>query len=124
WPSWVKSQRDSFKDGGGKNTPVGVNVKNSTDVGDAGREIEKRSGQKLTVDAYDHPLLKKWLKKTSSNGIPNTTWYQPITAAAETPMSPETSDVQPLYMAIVAADDPRAVLHLVSLVPASSKTTA
>ena len=35
-------------------------------------------------------------------------------------LTPETSDVAPLYMAIVAADDPRAVMELVSLVPATS----
>ena len=38
-------------------------------------------------------------------------------------MTPETSDVQPIFFAIVSADDPSAVLDLVSLVPASSTTT-
>lgn len=35
-------------------------------------------------------------------------------------VSPKTSDVQPLYFAIVSPDDPRAVMNLVSVVPASS----
>jgi len=39
-------------------------------------------------------------------------------------MSPKTSDVPPIYLAVVAPDDPRAVLMLVSLVPASSTSTA
>jgi len=39
-------------------------------------------------------------------------------------LTPETSDVQPLYFAIVAPDDPQAVLDLVSMVPASSTSTA
>jgi hypothetical protein len=35
-------------------------------------------------------------------------------------MTPETSDVQPIFFAIVSEDDPGAVLDLVSLVPAGS----
>jgi hypothetical protein len=38
-------------------------------------------------------------------------------------MTPATSDVQPLFFAIVSQDDPSAVLELVSLVPASSTST-
>lgn len=48
-----------------------------------------------------------------------------ITAAAEeaeTELTPETSDVPPMYMAIVDKDDPQAVLDLVSLIPATNKT--
>lgn len=43
--------------------------------------------------------------------------------AAEVELTPETSDVPPIYMAIVSPDDPQAVMELVSLVPATSKTT-
>ena len=39
-------------------------------------------------------------------------------------MTPETSDVQPMYFAVVAPDDPSAVLDIISLVPASSTSTA
>lgn len=39
-------------------------------------------------------------------------------------LTPETSDVQPLYFAVVAPDDPQAVLDLISMVPASSVSTA
>jgi hypothetical protein len=39
-------------------------------------------------------------------------------------MTPETSDVSPMYFAVVAPDDPSAVLDLVSMVPASSTSTA
>ena len=43
-----------------------------------------------------------------------------ITAAAEGKgLNPETTDVKPMYMAIVAEDDPQAVMNLVCLVPAS-----
>jgi hypothetical protein len=46
-----------------------------------------------------------------------------IMAAAEGLLTPETSDVPPIYMAIVAADDPQAVMDLVALIPAGKKTT-
>ena len=88
-------------------------------------------------DAYKHPLLKDWLNKTVKKDgktyTPNALWYQPITSAAEAEVKEavkeetaeerpvgekKVSDVQPLYLAIVAPDDPRAVLDLVSIVPA------
>jgi hypothetical protein len=47
-----------------------------------------------------------------------------ITAAADVDaLTPETSDVAPIYMAIVAQDDPQAVMDLVSLIPADSKSS-
>lgn len=49
-----------------------------------------------------------------------------LTAAIEqgaTALTPENSDVPPLYMAIVAPDDPQAVMDLVSLIPANTKST-
>ena len=45
-------------------------------------------------------------------------------AEAEVELTPDTSDVPPVYMAIVSPDDPQAVMELVSLVPATSTTTA
>ena len=45
--------------------------------------------------------------------------FSTITAAAdEQTITPENSDVAPIYMAIVAEDDPQAVMELVALVPA------
>jgi hypothetical protein len=49
---------------------------------------------------------------------------KPQEPAKAVQMSPETSDVKPMYFAIVAPDDPSAVLDLVSMVPASSTSTA
>ena len=48
-----------------------------------------------------------------------------VTAAAEAEaqeLTPDTSDVDPVYMAVVSPDDVRAVLDLISLVPASTKS--
>jgi DNA-binding ferritin-like protein len=96
WPAWVKEQRDN-----------------------SGQE----DGQSAeNADAYDHPLLRDWRRKKNDSGkYPMSSWSSPITASAEEKLvSPDTSDVQPVYMAIVDADDPSAVLDVVSLVPAST----
>jgi hypothetical protein len=45
-----------------------------------------------------------------------------IAAGKDVALTPETSDVPPIFMAIVAEDDPSAVMELVSLVPASTKS--
>ena len=42
-----------------------------------------------------------------------------ITSAASVELTPDTSDVPPIYMAIVSPDDPQAVMDLVSLIPVS-----
>jgi hypothetical protein len=44
-------------------------------------------------------------------------------AKSEAPLTPETTDVPPLYFAIVSPDDPRAVMDLVAMVPASATST-
>jgi hypothetical protein len=43
---------------------------------------------------------------------------------ADQEITPDNTDVQPLYMAVVSPDDPRAVFKLISLVPAGPKSTA
>lgn len=125
WPAWVKSQREAYTPA--KNMgEVKVQPKGSTNVGAWGEDFQKAVGKSLITDAYDHPLISKWLKKQDSDGrYPNTLWYNPITSAGEIrELTPQTSDVQPVYMAIVDPDDPRAVLNLVSLVPANSQSTS
>ena len=42
-----------------------------------------------------------------------------LTSAASVALTPDTSDVPPIYMAIVSPDDPQAVMELVSLIPTS-----
>jgi hypothetical protein len=145
WPAWVKGQRDAFKPLA-DTKPVAVGTPSATSpapvkdkavteaerqklIGDTGRDIEKRTGNKIVLDPYDHPMLKDWLNKSVKKGgktyYPNqTSIMQTITAAAKDneELTPENSDVQPLYVAIVSPDDPRAVLDLVSVVPASSES--
>ncbi len=113
--------------------PGQVNVKKS----DTLKDLEKLTGIKFYVDPYEHPALKSFLEKKvkGSDGkyyYPNKMYYQPSIRAAATPdkntgksteMTPETSDIQPVFFAIVSPDDLGAVYELVSLVPASSTST-
>jgi hypothetical protein len=43
-------------------------------------------------------------------------------AQKDVELTPETADVPPIYMAIVAEDDPQAVMNLICLIPAGKKT--
>jgi len=145
WPAWVKSQRDSFKEApklnlpeiGSENPPrpSGPDPRTPLDraadpqLSPYGDWLTKTTGAKITVNAYDHPLLKDWLgKKERKNGkitTPNSLWYQPITSAGDkknVELTPDNSDVQPLFFAVVSPDDPRAVLDLVAMVPAGPKS--
>ncbi|MGL4998059.1 MAG: hypothetical protein ACRC5T_03750 [Cetobacterium sp.] len=126
WPAWVKKQREDFIPGQGQKR-VGVKGKNSQDTGPMGAKLKSETGKSIINSAYNHPLLKKWLNHEDNNNYyPNKLWYQPVVSSGEkeVPLSPDSSDVQPAYMAVVDPDDPRAVLALVSLVPASSQSTA
>jgi len=125
WPAYVQSQRESFKAGEGI-TQTPVQSKNSTSAGKYGEQFQKAVGVNLITDAYDHPLLKDWLKRSDRSGVSNTLWYNPITAAGKVvqEQTPTTSDVQPIYMAVVDEDDPRAVTALVSLIAANDKSNA
>lgn len=115
FPAWVKSQRDQFR------------PNPATKHGTPAQTSRASSERAVNVDSYKHPLLSKWLKNKA-----NKHWSRPVTAAAVTPTTPEvvgseldpnTSDVQPVYMAVVSPDDPRAVFKLISLVPASDQST-
>ena len=108
---------------------------------------EKFTNWTQEVNAYNIPALKKWLEsgpesrrkfnpfvdpsKTSKfvekKGIksPKLDKYgRPLKASGESnrELTPNTSDVPVLHMAIVSPDDPQAVMDLVALVPASEKS--
>lgn len=118
WGGWVQEQR-----------AAGL-AKGLQSSGEEKPEEE----EKEEPEAYSHPLLSKWRKGLEEPKDPDSglEWASPVVAAPVATakedkkaykMTPETSDVQPLYMAIVAEDDPRAVLDLVAIVPASSTST-
>jgi hypothetical protein len=89
------------------------------------KSTDKKMGRppkpKVDKDSY-HPILKLWERSLSpesqvvDGSNPDNNWAKPVTAAGK----PKGSDVQPVYLAIVAPDDPRAVLECVAIVPASA----
>ncbi len=121
WSGWVQSQRAAAAEAG---------LTAAGEVEDSEDEPKKK-----VEDDSEHPLISRW-KKASENrpkvSEDEEGWASPVVAAPVATkkaakktyqMTPDTSDVQPLYMAIVAEDDPRAVLDLIALVPASSTSS-
>ena len=113
WAGWVDSQRAAA----GEGPAHGI------------QSSAAEQEEPTDVEVYDHPLLQKWIKsvneprKTQSESEDDS-WAKPVVASSKSDksyeMTPKTSDVKPLYLAVVAPDDPRAVLDLVALVPESS----
>ena len=140
WPAWVKSQRDAFNANPSSESPktekliTGPGQAPQIEKSETIKALEKLTGIKLITDPYMHPVLKNFLNKKvqGSDGkyyYPNKVYYQPVVrgsaekAGKSHEMTPASSDVQPLFFAVVSQDDPGAVLELVSLVPASSTST-
>jgi hypothetical protein len=76
---------------------------------------DMRKSYKPSSAADKARVQKKW-------GVTKFAGENSIIAAAEAgaEMSPDTSDVKPKYLAIVLAQDPKAVMDLVALTPASA----
>ena len=98
------------------------------------KDLEALTGVTLQFDPYKHPVLQSFLNKKvqGSDGkfyYPNKIYYQPVIRGAaavgeSSEMTPENSDVQPVFFAIVSDTDPSAVYELVALVPASSTSNS
>jgi hypothetical protein len=130
FPAWVKSQRDAQQ----APSPVGRKALTPAEQEESAKkfakDLSKKSGVKVEAgfnDLREHPIYKNIFKKKPEYNL----YYNPMISAAtapskdkDKPLTPETSDVQPMYMAIVSPDDPRAVFDLVSIVPASATSTA
>ena len=149
YPAWVAQQRGRQQPA---DSSVGKAIHEPGDTAPAHvksefiKGVESKTGKSLyTGKAEDHPLLQNFFKKPS-----NALWYNPITSAGAqqigvdsedkmekpttakelaesspglgTPITPETSDVAPMYLAIVSPDDPAAVMDLVCIVPASTNS--
>lgn len=118
YPAWVVSSRaptsDPDDDADGGIPPV-----SPESVSTANPKTSKKS---------THPLVSRWLTKTNADGTrPTPSWKSKtfsITASSATvdPKDPESADVQPVYMAVVAPEDPTAVIQLIALVPASTSS--
>jgi hypothetical protein len=133
WPAWVKSQRDAFNASKTSTPDAPKPIKTITGKDQIPNiekpayltELEELVGAKLEFDPYRHPLLEPFLNKKvqGSDGkyyYPNKSYYQPIIrgsaekAGKSKEMTPETSDVQPIFFAVVSQDDPSAVVELAS----------
>jgi DNA-binding ferritin-like protein len=138
WPKWVADQRSKFK-----NTP--------TPQVDVNTNEDDRKAPNAYNDPYLRKWLdEKTQGKGGKSSFPNRQWYNPVRtddvqkkkkagkvtfssstdlfsasliAAAGKALTPETSDVPPVYMAVVAPNDPQAVMDLICLIPASTDST-
>jgi len=139
FPSWVREQRAQFN--GTPQTPnpnfalenefvnsVADSEKEQPNKTDSetdtpsGKKMGRPPKPKVDPNSY-HPLLRLW-ERSINPETPVTTeadasdaWAKPVLAAGE---KGKGSDVQPVYLAIVSPDDPRAVIECVSIVPASA----
>ena len=130
YPAWVKDQRERAQAEAvsvPKTPTVPGDRAKTPEKSEYAKKLEKDSGKKIVLDAKEHPMLKDFFKRKKESAL----YYSPITSAGdEKPavepqergkaLTPETSDVQPMYLAIVSPDDPRAVFDLVSIVPKST----
>jgi hypothetical protein len=92
-----------------------------SDTKPTGKKMGRPIKPKVDPDSH-HPILRMWERGLSPEAQkveqenPDNGWARPVIAAAK----PKGSDVQPLYLAIVAPDDPRAVIECIAVVPASA----
>ena len=145
FPAWVREQRAQFNgtpqqpnpnfsdetefenlsefDNAAKDSEKEVEDKTDTkDDKPTGKKMGRPKKPKVDPNSY-HPLLRQW-ERSIDPEIPGSidnnqddAWAKPFTAAGD---KTKGSDVQPVYLAIVSPDDPRAVIECVSLVPASA----
>lgn len=147
YPAWVKEQRD--KAAASATAPAGpdpVDLKKMRSDYNKQREKETGVSYKGLGDLREHPIFKELFKKKPSYNL----YYNPMVSSGEQPdvieiaddkktikelvdetpqgtgepVDPTTSDVQPIYLAIVSPEDPRAVFDLISIVPAGTNSTS
>jgi hypothetical protein len=145
FPAWVREQRAQFNgtpqqpnpnfsdetafealsefDNSAKDSEKEVEDKSDTsDEKPTGKKMGRPPKPKVDPNSY-HPLLRQWERSINpetpdaSDTKPEDAWAKPVTAAGD---KTKGSDVQPVYLAIVSPDDPRAVIECVSLVPSSA----
>ena len=80
---------------------------------------------KKPQDSVGKPKNLPWNKKsgTKPGGMVSLSDESLLAAGENVAITPKTSDVPPVYMAVVAPDDPQAVMDLICLVPASTQST-
>ncbi len=139
FPAWVREQRGQFKGNPQHSDPNFASEDYNTNItefvvesdepekdskAEEDNKPKKKMGRppkpKVNPNAY-HPLLLQWERSINpevpdtADSDPDNNWAKPVIAAGA-----KGSDVQPVYLAIVSPDDPRAVMDCVSIVPASA----
>jgi hypothetical protein len=150
FPAWVQSQRASYSPGDyhtpmtsagdekkesedpesydhpllkkWRATKLREEIKPSTDTSWAAPVVAAAGVAEAQKPAVD-PEKEVQKDEAKPEGAPKSN-PKPSDPGKPVQLTPETSDVQPLYFAIVAPDDPQAVTDLISMVPASSTSTA
>lgn len=137
WPAWVADQRAQ------------ANITQTPSV-HVNTDAEDHKAPNAYNDPYLRKWLDQKAKgKDGQSYYPNRSWYNPVrtddvqakksakqvgnlqvendapllAAGENVAITPETSDVPPVYMAVVSPDDPQAVMDLICLVPVSTKST-
>lgn len=123
FPAWVKSQRDSVgAKGQAPTTPLESADKQQEKYS---KYIKDVSGVEIYNGSYtEHPLFRNLFKKKPEYHLYYSLSIVSSAASKDKALSPEASDVKPVFMAVVSPEDPRAVFDLVSMVPASTKSTS
>jgi hypothetical protein len=121
FPAWVKSDRERQQRADAAAPPQMISAEQRKKQ--LYKTWKQQTGIDVGADYREHPLFKKLVKKDKFYDY----YFSPVTSAGAYEVNgrnldPDTSDVQPVYMAIVSPDDPRAVFDLVSVVPASTKS--
>jgi hypothetical protein len=145
YPSWVSDQRLS-PDVAAKPSGVDMSGPAARSANPLEKYYSKTSPSDMprkAVNAYNIPILKKWLESgpeyrrarnplldpyTDAKGAKSPFLDKkgdPLKASAEKPVqvTPMTSDVPVIHMAVVSPDDPQAVMDLVALVPTTDSST-
>lgn len=95
------------------------------------KDFEGGTGWQESGPAYNSPILEwsrklreqnKSLRAAGNSGLPLDGENDAETQDDGTRLTPDNTDVPPLYLAIVDHDDPRAVMDLVAMIPAGAGT--
>lgn len=120
----VPAPRATLKVAGEVYGPVQINeaIENYSEfINTTRQEKAKEFKQLLNEPAED---VGEVLQAAGTEGAPASPVEEGDDAPAATPNpTPDASDVEPVYLAIVDPEDPRAVMELVSLVPATATST-
>jgi hypothetical protein len=145
FPSWVSQQRLS-PDVETKPSTVDMSkpaARSANPLEKYYSKVDPSDMPRKSVNAYNIPVLKKWLESgpeyrrarnplldqyTEARGAKSPFLDKngnPLKASVEAPkeLTPMTSDIPVIHMAVVSPDDPQAVMDLVALVPTTDSST-